>query len=322
MSRRPVAIVASVLAVLLVGLVFYRTVDATFLSLRRDLIDQIDKAQAAIEKSRNRVKGRPALDRRIQSYADRTLGASREEVDARLRERLNRIAEAVGIESATVGTGAVSTKQSPARRAFPRSASWRKLREETDFVELTGWLAGQGSLAQIVRIVDQIEAEPWVKRVDQLKLDPKDNGERFGFTVRLTTLFLPGLEPAEADPAPYDAGRLEHFASLTTKNPFRVPEAAPAPPSPVAAAPAPPAQPAGFPYGQWIVTGVARNQAGEEVWLRNAGSGETRRLAVGEKIGEAVFSGTKDDAALFKVADRLFMVPAGRNLNERLAVNP
>ena len=58
--------------------------------------------------------------------------------------------------------------------------------------ELNGWITAQGTFPQIVELIDAVAAEPWAKRIDQIKIDPKDNGERFGISIRLSTLFIPG----------------------------------------------------------------------------------------------------------------------------------
>ena len=322
MTRRPMMIIALIAGLLIVwgG---WRSAETVYFAPRRDLIGQIDDARAAIERSTSRVAGMPALERQLTSYSDRTLGSDKEEVDAHLRRRLNRIAETVKIAGATVGTGGISSRQSPARRAFPRSDSWKTLRDEIDFVELDGWISGEGTLPQVVQLVDRIEAEPWLKRINQLRLDPKDNGRRFGFTVRLTTLYLPGASPAEVEPGNYDSARLQRLASLVQKNPFRVPAAKPKPaPAPPAVAHQAPPPPPEFPYEQWLVTGVARNQAGEEVWLRNSSTGETRRLRVGQTIGKAVFTALEGDSAVFRINNRHFLVQTGRNLSDRSALIP
>ncbi|UCD76488.1 MAG: hypothetical protein JSV91_06100 [Phycisphaerales bacterium] len=323
MTPRPMMIAGALVALLIACLLLWSGAEAVFFGPRRDLVGQIADAQAAVDKSRNRLDDMPALERQLTSYADRTLGSDKEEVDAHLRQRLNRIAETVKVAGATVGTGSRSSRQSPARRAFPRSASWDALRDEIDLVELDGWISGEGSFAQVMQLVDRIEAEPWLKRIDYLKLDPKDNGERFGFTVRLTTLYLPGRSPAEAAPAAYDRSRFQRLASLVESNPFRLRPPRPAPP-PAApeAAPSPPPSPPEFPYEQWVVTGVAQSQAGEEVWLRNSSTGETRILRVGQSIGKAVFASLRGDSAVFRIDDRHFLVQAGRNLNDRSALNP
>ena len=68
-----------------------------------------DRMETGIEEQRARVvRYTDALDRAaslgssIQSYVDRTLGGDDETVDHRLRSRLNRIAETVGLADATV----------------------------------------------------------------------------------------------------------------------------------------------------------------------------------------------------------------------------
>ena len=110
---------------------------------------------------------------------------------------------------------------------------------------------------------------------------------------------------------------------LIEKNPFRVPEARPQPaPAPPAVQPQAPPPPPQFPYEQWVVTGVARNHTGEEVWLRNSATGETRILQAGQAIGKAVFASLEGDSAVFRINNRHFLVQPGRNLNDRSPLNP
>ncbi len=254
----------------------------------------------------------------IQSFVDRTLGADLETVDHHLRTRLNRIAEAVGLDGTTVGTGHAAPRRSPARAAFPRSGDWKVLRDEIDFVELDAWIAGGGTLATVIALIDRIDAGPWIKRVDHVDIDPTADGDRFTVTVRLTTIFVPGRGPAARSPAPYDTARLARFSALTRADPFRLPppgvgEATPAP----AEAPSPPT----FPWSDWILTGVASGSTGPEAWLRNPRSGETARLVVGAALGDALLVAVHGESADFRLGAARFRIRIGRNMNDRAPVN-
>ena len=79
---------------------------------------------------------------------------------------------------------------------------------------------------EVVRLIDRVQAEPWLKYVDQVKLDPKENGQRVDVTLRLKTLFLPGRAPSKAILGPSDtevvaaAAIPERYAALIEANPF------------------------------------------------------------------------------------------------------
>ncbi|MBT8484577.1 MAG: hypothetical protein KJO43_03295 [Phycisphaerae bacterium] len=287
-----------------------------------------DAVRADVAALGERVAGyRTALEdeRRVRdamdALTDRTLGGDVEVVDHHLRTRLNRLAERAGLAGAAVGTGGPAARRSPARTAFPRGGIWRELRDAIDFVEIEGWLTAEGTLAQAVELVDAVAAEPWIKRVQQVKLDPKDNGDRVTLTLRLTTVFVPGRGPAEIPSvAAYDRGRLDRFARLLDRNPFAVPAPPPAPVETVAqevpTPPPPPAAPS-FPWEDWQLTGVAEGPSGREAWLRNRATGAARRLAVGEQIDRAVLASASGEWAEFALGEQRFRVQVGRNLNDR-----
>ncbi len=281
------------------------------------LQDKIDTARERVEKYRSTLQSSARQNAEIEQFVERALGGDVETVDHRLRSRLNRVREMVGLEKATVGTGSPSVKRTPAQSLFKGSRN-RELREQTDFVELEAWVSGEGSFAQAVELIDRIQAEPWIKRITRVKLDPKGNAEKFEVSVRLVTLFLPGRRGHEFEEFPeYDQARLDQYAGLIAANQFRLPPPPAAPVVVVEAAPAPPQSKPGFPYGQWVLTGVAENQQGVEAWLRNRKSGETRFLGVSERIHEAVFLASRVDAAEFELNGNRFLVAVGSTLKDR-----
>ena len=83
-------------------------------------------------------------------------------------------------------------------------------------------------------------------------------------------------------------------------------------------APAPPAAPAAVqnpaPWAQWVLTGVASGPGGPEVWLLNPGSGESRRLAVGESLHEVMLVAAAGEAAEFRLHEERFTVAVGQSL--------
>jgi hypothetical protein len=297
-----------------------------YLAPRQEIAAQITAARTALDAQTETIARKPATNRDLQAYVDRTLGGKLETVDHRLRTRLNRLAEMFRLQGASVGTeGSGKPKLSPARSKF-RTIAQRPLRDEVDFVEVPAWISGNGTLEDVVRLLSAIEAEPWIKRIDSVRLDPRDNGERLSINLRLTTLFLPGREPREDTLAHSPDESIDRYVSLVTGNPFRVPP--PAPPVPTPQPQAPPAPPPAppFPWNEWAVTGVAHGPQGAEAWLLHRPSGQTRVLAVGQALDAAALNSVKiesaGDSAEFTLGDQRFRVAVGTTMDQRAPAAP
>jgi len=203
--------------------------------------------------------------------------------------------------------------ESPAR-SLPVFRGHKDLRDELDFVEVEASISGQGTLQEVLQLVDRIESQPWLKRVIQLRLQPRDNGERFAVTVRLVTLFLPGRFPAQVPPMGPSSDGFERLAPLVSRNPFRLPPKTvePAP----AAVPSPTPQ-TPDPLGTWTLTGVVSGPEGVEAWLLEAASGRSRRMLVGQTIEQLRLVAAEGETAEFQLGDERFRVRVGRRLSER-----
>ena len=301
------------LAVMWIG--YTKVVKKMYLDPRADLVKRIDDSTTKLADYRSSLNDHARVNRELQHYIDRTLGGDFETVDHKLRSRLSRIAEQTRLRNIAVGTnGAARPLASPAKAIFTGSAN-RELKTELDFMELEGWVSGSGTFAQVLTLVDAIETEPWIKRVDEIKFDPSDNGERFSVTVRLTTLFLPGKSPNPHATVTVNRPSADRFSALAALNPFRVP---PANAKPSSAAHN--AEPAVFPYEQWAVTGVAQTFSGTEVWLLNSATRESRRLALGEKFQDVTLVAAGGEIAEFTQGTQRFIVRVGQNLSDRSPV--
>ena len=203
------------------GWLGWAPVRSLYLNPRVDIEQRRVKHIATVERYRAGVDDSLRIRTALQAYADRTLGDNLEAVDHELRTRLNRIGEEVGLSKLSVGTGRVRRMESPARN-LPPFRPHRELREELDFVEVEASVSGVGSLEAAMRLVHRIEAEPWMKRVVQVRLQPRDNGERFVVTIRLVTLYLPGRTPARPLETVADLGGFERYQLLVRRNPFRL----------------------------------------------------------------------------------------------------
>ena len=306
MSGRVKVIIAAV-ALAIVGWLGSAPVRAMYLERRGAVQKRIERLTAEIDLCRSGVRDHVRVTRALRGYAARTLGGDLQTVDHALRSRLSRIGEAIEMEALTVGTGRARRYESPAKNQF-RLRGQRALREETDYVEVEGWISGEGSFEQVLRLVHNVRAEPWLKRISQVRLHPRDQGQRYEVSIRLSTIYLPHHAPSEPVGEPPDLSGFEEYAPLVARDPFRL--ATPSPPV-VAAAPAP--RPA-YSYQQWVLTGVASGPQGPEVWLLNRESGQSRHLAVGETLRELRLVSASGEVAEFRFKDQAFRVVVGQRL--------
>lgn len=285
---------------------------------RDALVTRIGTFEEDVRKFDRKLAEQAEIEATLRSYADRTLGADRETVDHRLRTRLNRIGEELGV-TPTVSTGRASNVQSPAKAVFKRQ---KALSGRVDFVELDASITLEGTLEQATALVHRIQAEPWLKQITQVAMKPKSNGERVSVTVRLRTLFMPKRVPAEVEHTAAAPEGLETYASITHVNPFRVPPPPdpPVPPPVVAQPEAAPATPS-FPFAHWVMTGTASGPDGPEIWIRNHKSGETMILSVGTAWQGLVLERVDADSAVFRVDEMLVRIEVGSNLGDRRPVD-
>ncbi len=309
-----------VLALIVLGIIYWLA-QVIYFAPAAALQEEIETAEGNIERFRGYRRTLAGYQEDLQSFADQTLGSREEEVVHRLRTSLTTIASEVGLAEVTASDGQRRAESSPAKIEIRRNNPHRN---RVDFVEQTGVVSGTGTLEQAMRLVHRIESAPWHKRIDEVKLDPKDNGATVMVTVRLSTPYLPDYSPGEGlNVEPYDGSTFARYAAFTATNPFRIPPPPPAPqplpeqpkPTPPKPRPAPPP----FPYAEWVVTGLAEGSSGPEVWLRRGK--EMRRLATGERIHEVEFVAYVGDQAEFLHGDNRFLVGVGRSLGDRTPVN-
>ncbi len=316
----PLRTILVLLALAIAVALGWSALNGWYLKPRATLRRQIDAANVTLVSQTEIISKKSATAHDIHAFVDRTLGGKLETVDHRLRTRLNQLTEQVKLQGVSVDTDGKTggkQRQSPARSKF-RTTAQRPVRDEVDFVEVQAWISGNGTLEDVVRLIAAVEAEPWIKRIESVRLDPRDNGERLSLNLRLTTLFLPGREPREDTLAHGPSESIDRYATLVKSNPFRVP-----PPPTVAppAQPAPPPVPL-FPWNEWALTGVAQGPAGPEAWLLHKPSGQTRVLGVGQALDAAALRAIEIDAhgdsAEFTLGDQRFRVAVGATMDQRL----
>ncbi len=286
------------------GWLGWTPVRSMYLDERADIEQRRAKLIAQVARYRSGADDSLRVRTALQAYADRTLGGDLEAVDHELRTRLNRIGEEVGLKKLSVGTGRVRSMETPARNVAALRAN-KELRDELDFVEVEASVSGVGSLEAAMRLVHRIEAEGWIKRIVQVRLQPRDNGERFVVTIRLVTLYLPGRAPAGPVETVADLGGFERYQLLARRNPFHL-----------AAKPAATPPPPAAEQKKWVLTGVVSGPDGVEVWLLHAESGQSRRLTVGQSIEGIRFVSAEGDTAEFKFGEDRFAVRVGRPLTQ------
>lgn len=318
MSRRVRTIMVIAAAALFGVWVLSAVARAAYFTPRSEKLAQIEKLTGRVE-SMSQVN-RVARTRQLQAYADQTLGGERETADHQFRSHLNRLTEQHGLVGASVGTADTSARLSPARTEFSRQGLQGEMRDQIDLIEIEGWINAEGSIEQVLAMIDSLNAQPWLKQLDQVKLSAKENGERCAVSIRLTTLLLPGYEPSrEHEVQDYDEARLARFVGLLNANPFALPK--PEPPVRTAEGEDPPPKPE-FPYGQWSLTGTALGPDGVEAWLLQQTTGETRRLLVGQSIGNARLLAAEGENARFVLNQQQFLVSIGATLIDRAPVQP
>ncbi|MFM7261258.1 MAG: hypothetical protein ACKO3W_11700 [bacterium] len=343
-SRRWVArnwlVLAIAVGALLSAGIGFMVGERRFTADRATTEESIDTYVSVLTQARKVRDGRSALDGRVQSVADRTLGPSLEVVDSEVRRRLNRACEELGITEFSVTTGTSIAKATPAKREF-KQTNERALRDEPDFVEVEATVIAAGRAGQMYRLMHRVQVEPWLKRLESIRLDPSADGAQVRMTLKLRTIFLPGrpaAKPLVMDPQALATS--ERFAGLFAANPFRIP------PPPVAsmpqtvqttasaggsagsqggspeagvATPDVPSPASPFPYGEWQITGVVDGPSGAEVWLRHLPTGSQLTLQPGAAVGELIFRRVEYDFGVFDSPGGTCRVQVGSNLTQRSA---
>ena len=278
------------------------------------LRQKLDTLNNKVTQYREALSDVDGVEDSIDAYVARTLGGSLEEVDHRLRSRLNRLGESVGLRDLSVGTGRSVALLSPGRNDF-KGASRRSLREEIDFVEVEGTMSGNTDWKGVIELLDRLKAAAWIKKIDNVRLRASGDGSQLQVSIRLRTLFIPGRSPVTQPGSTWSEDRLVVLADLVSHSPFIIPS------KPVAK-PAPRSTPVvNKPPSGWRLTGVAGLGDQAEVWISNTRTGRTRRLQVGQKHAGMVLEGIKGDLAAFRSGDSVVSIQVGQLLDDTPSVH-
>ncbi|HMN96286.1 MAG TPA: hypothetical protein PKC43_08240 [Phycisphaerales bacterium] len=283
-----------------------------------------EQARGVLLSVRELRERRPAIEEGLGGFVSRTLGDSIAKVDGEIRARLNQLGAEEGLGQLVVTTTTTTARDSPAKSRYGRGADQKPLRDEIDFVEVSASISGEGTPMQVFRLLQRIDAEPWLKRIDGVRLDTVRGARaseetRLRAAIRLTTLFVPGRSSEATIASSWTPAELERLAPILDRLPFAPPRRAVAaeperpPPPPVQRAEPPPA----FAYEEWLLTGVATGPLGAEAWLANRLSGEGRILRPGESLHEMVLADASGGEAVFTLAGERVAIEIGRRMTER-----
>lgn len=263
---------------------------------------------------RSEREERPALEEALATSFDRMLGGDLERVDSALRAKVAALAMSFGLEPSVQTTG-TTVRESPAKRAFKRSASQRVFRDEPDFVEVRASVSTEGGIEAIIGFVHALDAASWLKRIESVRLDPQPRTETIRLSLRLKTLFVPGRGEFDETLPPNPRWRLDRYAVLGERNPF----ARPVERVDVPVVEEVPAIIASVPLGPrslWVLTGVVIGPDGEEVFLAHATLGQTLEARPGDSFDGISFTHAIGDIATFSLNGSVFQVLVGSRLDE------
>jgi hypothetical protein len=297
--------------------------------------------RAALADEQSRVDGMDALMQRLtparvlrESIGPTTLGNDEATVSHWLRTLLSDAASGQGLRAVVVDHGRPQVQKSPAaaRSAKLGSALRRRIDDGPQFFRVLASVRGEGSLEEIMRTVAVLQAQPWLHRIDGVKIEPA-NRERTAFSLRadVATLFMPGLRSTRSEEptlVPASAVDIDRAIAIASGNPFVVPPSV-APPveavvrverkEPEAAEPPQPVVPA---YAAWRVAGIIEPADGDgaQVIVVDGDRGSSRTLRVGEALHNAVFEGVDGNAVFFRIGGVSWFVDIGDRLGDGRAV--
>jgi hypothetical protein len=277
------------------------------------------------------LEGSGAVRSRLREIAGTTLGTTEEEVAHRFRTLLHEMATTAGLRDITVTEGRTSIETNPATQVRLQGFS-RDERRTSDFSVMNGEVRGAGSLEQVARLLELSESQAWIHRVSSFVVAPTgDARDVFEVRVSVATLILPDMgPPADVQHAvsPLEPGAESAWASIVSKNVFRMPTPPTPEPPPVVAEPTPqpvhevPAGPPPQPYFAWRLAGVMEGARGISVVMVNDGAGQSVSVAVGESVLDAALVRAGGESALFVIDGVEFEVRLGQTLADRRPVDP
>ncbi|RPI63371.1 MAG: hypothetical protein EHM48_02580 [Planctomycetaceae bacterium] len=281
--------------VLIAGLVAYLAVDGLLLSeLRWCGTQQVNLANG-INAEMTKKRANDKIVSQLNQMASRTLGDNQQIVIETIRKRLDDIAEKCGLEGQSKGSGRPNA--SPDWKPVAASPLPKNSPKDKD-VQL-GWaITARGRLDQVTDFLYMLENEPYLHRLENLKITPKDG--KLDISVTFLTLALApsssGRSPATMpDNIPFAdlKNRKPEYAAIVARDllrPYvpkpaevvRPPEVVVAPPPNNPTKPPPPP-----PVATFRLVGLPNWGDDQEVSLRNNLSSEMKYVKVGQKFAGA-----------------------------------
>jgi len=312
--------IAGVGAVVLLGAAwmgYSRVYAGPMADARADLV-RFRNASRAYERD---LETAGAVKARLREIGATTLGTSDEQVAHNFRSLLHEMAAMAGLSDITVTQNRTANETNPAMQArlagIPRGES-----RTVDFWVMNGEIRGVGTLDQVARALSLSDRQSWVHRVPSFSVAPvNDERDRFEVRIAVATLILPDLGPgadAAATVTPLEPGAEAAWASIVSKNVFRLPDAAaPVAPPTTESVPDVPAGPPPHPYFAWRLAGVMEGGRGVRVVMVNDAAGQSVAVGVGERVLDAALVRASGEAAVFTIDGVEFEVRLGRTLAER-----
>ncbi|CAG0950912.1 hypothetical protein PHYC_00196 [Phycisphaerales bacterium] len=307
-------------------------VNSVYLAPKDELMSRIEAKRSSIAAMEGTLKNRPDVRSEAKAIGASLLGEDLDELSARFRDGLARVAEQKGLIKVTVEAGRPQDELNPLINTKGIAVTLKKdLRKYPDFGVVRGTVKGQGSLEEALGVVAALEAQTWVHRVEGFSIKPADKDRtRFEVRVEAATLYAPDLAKAAgaAGPEPTLALASEKAGELVrqvaAKNVFRKPSDAGAPSVPVVTlkpSPSPDSEPPrAIPfatYEDWKLTGVALGHAGAEAFFLNVRTGEKVTVQKGGAVLDAVFLDGTGETAVVEIAGKRFEVTNGQTLAAR-----
>lgn len=330
MKPNPLLVRAGVGVVALVA--GYLGLDTVYLSPRAKVQNDIELAAGRVAALEKTLSSRADVRARARQAGMTLLGVGQDEVSARFRDGLARVAEQSGLAGVTVESGRpqdeINPLVNPAAKAPVKMRT--ALRKSPDFALVRGSVKGEGSLDAALGLLAALEAQAWVHRVEGFSIKPvgKDR-QRFEVRAEVATIFASDLAKlAGSDgPEPQIALASERAGDIVRrvaeKNVFTRPVATAVAEAPVVRVegghdPEPPPRVIPFaPYEDWKLTGVALGRQGSEAFFLNVKTGEKVTLQRGGTVLDAVFVEGMGERAVLEIGGKRFEVNNGQTLASR-----
>lgn len=295
-----------------------------------------DELQVEIEGARGRVRALEgeleegaAVRKRLRAIASGTLGKKIDVVEHKFLAGLTALGERDGLSGVVASAGAPKAQISPLTASGVKGVGTgmrRALRGNPDFEVVQGQIRGRGTLEQALRVLAEVQSQPWIHRVDSFTLRPVGKEDQFELSVGVMTLLLGDLakdDEGAVKIAEISATAEAQWRPIAAKNVFREPIAPPKPPAPevrTAQGEAPKALPKPPAYEEWKLTGIVEGRGGVEAMLTNAKSGEKVSLRIGGRVLDAVLREGKGERAIFEIDGKRYEVSNGQMLSARRPV--